>query len=63
MRSPPLSSRSSLDAQAEDGGDTLIYRIIGQLTYINSIAHVHRIKRLVKQEQFKNVIVSLQRSI
>jgi len=46
--------------QVEEFGDTLVYRITGQLTYINSIAHIHRIKRFAKQNGLKNVIISLR---
>lgn len=46
--------------QTEEFGDTLVYRITGQLTYVNSIAHIHRIKKFAKTKGLKHVIISLR---
>lgn len=64
-RRPKNSSEMSLinkdSEETEEFGDTIVYRVTGQLTYVNSIAHVKRIKKLAKDhEGLKHVILSLR---
>lgn len=40
----------------EGFSDTIIYRFNGELTYINSLAHVERLKRL----NYENIVLSLK---
>jgi MFS superfamily sulfate permease-like transporter len=35
----------------EEFGNTIVYRVTGQLTYVNSIAHVKRVKRIAKEHE------------
>lgn len=46
--------------EVEEFGDTLVYRIGGQLTYINAIAHINRCKIFSKDRSIKNIIISLR---
>jgi MFS superfamily sulfate permease-like transporter len=41
-------------------GDTIVYRFTGQLTYVNAVAHCHRIKRLAEDVNINCVVLSLR---
>jgi len=46
------------EGYVEDFGDTIVYRIIGQLSYINSPAHEHRIEKILMDVGIKNIVFS-----
>jgi MFS superfamily sulfate permease-like transporter len=45
--------------ESEEFGDTLVYRITGQLTFVNGIAHVQRMG-YIADSTIKNVVISLR---
>jgi len=51
---------NTLNDDAELIGETLIYRFQGQTTFINSLAHVQRIKKLIRKGGVKYLILSLR---
>jgi len=51
---------TSKDEIVEEYGDTAVYRIVGQLSYINSPAHEHRMEKILTDIGIKNIVFCLK---